>query len=92
MNREVEGPSELVPLEEFLQAISLYTDQDDMTKRRVEGHADDAAQREGPRVRAVFMIGCEEGVFPHSRSIEEGNEEEERRLCYVGVTRARERL
>jgi DNA helicase-2/ATP-dependent DNA helicase PcrA len=38
------------------------------------------------------MIGCEEGVFPHMRSIEEGNLEEERRLCYVGVTRARKRL
>ena len=40
----------------------------------------------------VFMIGCEEGVFPHSRSIDEGNLEEERRLCYVGITRAEQKL
>ena len=46
----------------------------------------------GLEYEAVFMIGCEEGVFPHSRSVEEGNLEEERRLCYVGVTRAKQRL
>jgi DNA helicase-2/ATP-dependent DNA helicase PcrA len=46
----------------------------------------------GLEYEAVFMIGCEEGVFPHMRSLEEGNLEEERRLCYVGVTRARQRL
>ena len=40
----------------------------------------------------VFMIGMEDGVFPHSRSIEAGDIEEERRLCYVGVTRARKEL
>jgi DNA helicase-2/ATP-dependent DNA helicase PcrA len=40
----------------------------------------------------VFMIGLEDGVFPHSRSIEAGDVEEERRLCYVGVTRARKEL
>jgi DNA helicase-2/ATP-dependent DNA helicase PcrA len=41
----------------------------------------------------VFMIGMEEGIFPHSRSLMDKDElEEERRLCYVGITRAREKL
>jgi len=40
----------------------------------------------------VFLVGMEEGVFPHSRALDEQNLEEERRLCYVGLTRAMERL
>jgi DNA helicase-2/ATP-dependent DNA helicase PcrA len=46
----------------------------------------------GLEFEAVFVLGLEQNLFPHSRSIEEANLEEERRLCYVAITRARERL
>jgi DNA helicase II / ATP-dependent DNA helicase PcrA len=91
-NREVEGPSEIPPLEEFLQAISLYTDQDDLRRDESKVTLMTLHNAKGLEYDAVFIIGCEEGVFPHSRSLEEGIEEEERRLCYVGITRARKRL
>ncbi|MSO40433.1 MAG: ATP-dependent DNA helicase PcrA [Solirubrobacterales bacterium] len=91
-NRELEGSSELEPLEEFLQAVSLYTDQDDLGKGESAVALMTLHNAKGLEYEAVFVIGCEDGVFPHSRSLEEGNEEEERRLCYVGITRARSRL
>jgi DNA helicase-2/ATP-dependent DNA helicase PcrA len=84
-NRELEGDQESTPLEEFLAQISLISEQDNLKEMTLHN-------AKGLEYEAVFMIGCEEGVFPHSRSVEEGNLEEERRLCYVGVTRARERL
>jgi DNA helicase II / ATP-dependent DNA helicase PcrA len=91
-NRAVEGPSQDTPLEEFLARISLYTDQDSIRDTESLITLMTLHNAKGLEYDAVFMIGCEEGVFPHSRSVEEGNLEEERRLAYVGVTRARKRL
>jgi DNA helicase-2/ATP-dependent DNA helicase PcrA len=91
-NRVVEGPTDVRPLEEFLAQLSLYTDQDSMKTDESLATLMTLHNAKGLEYDAVFLIGCEEGVFPHMRSIEEGNLEEERRLCYVGVTRARKRL
>ncbi len=92
INREVEGPSETPPLAEFLEQISLYTAQDDIDDDTEQVTLMTLHNAKGLEYRAVFIIGCEDGVFPHSRSIDEGDIEEERRLAYVGLTRARERL
>ncbi len=91
-NRAVEGASEISPLDEFLQQISLYTDQDSLRRDEELVTLMTLHNAKGLEFEAVFMIGCEEGVFPHSRSVEEGNLEEERRLCYVGATRAKRLL
>jgi DNA helicase-2/ATP-dependent DNA helicase PcrA len=84
----------VAPLEEYLQQISLYTQQDDL----VDGERESLVtlmtlhNAKGLEYDTVFIIGCEDGAFPHMRALEEGGEEEERRLCYVGITRARRRL
>ena len=91
-NRAVEGESEVSPLEEFLAQISLLSDQDAIRDGESLITLMTLHNAKGLEYEAVFLIGCEEGVFPHSRSLEEGNLEEERRLCYVGLTRARHRL
>ena len=91
-NREAEGDQEMSPLEEFLAQISLVAEQDTIREEESLATLMSLHNAKGLEYDAVFVIGCEEGVFPHSRSLEEGNVEEERRLAYVGVTRARERL
>jgi ATP-dependent DNA helicase UvrD/PcrA len=76
----------------FLQEISLYSDQDSMRGESNLVTLMTLHNAKGLEYRVVYVIGMEEGVFPHSRSIEEQGIEEERRLCYVGMTRAMERL
>ncbi len=72
----------------FLQQIALIADAD--TIRDDEGLVTlmTLHNAKGLEFPIVFMIGCEDGVFPHSRALDEGALEEERRLAYVGITRA----
>ncbi|HMF83705.1 MAG TPA: DNA helicase PcrA [Acidimicrobiia bacterium] len=86
-------PSGLDRVQAFLEAVSLVTDLDDIEgdKRAVTLMTLHSAK--GLEFPVVFLTGLEDGVFPHMRSLGEPDElEEERRLCYVGITRARERL
>jgi DNA helicase-2/ATP-dependent DNA helicase PcrA len=90
--REYREQSDEPSLAEFLQSISLVSDQDEIRDERGLVTLMTLHNAKGLEFRAVFMIGMEEGIFPHSRSIEEQGVEEERRLCYVGMTRAMEQL
>jgi len=90
--REYQETVENPTLSEFLQQISLFSEQDAIEESRSLVTLMTLHNAKGLEFRVVFLIGMEEGVFPHSRSIEEQGLEEERRLCYVGLTRAQERL
>lgn len=82
-----------VNLEDFLDEISLIAD---ITEHKEDGDAITLMtlhSAKGLEFKVVFMVGMEEGLMPHMNSFNEENGiEEERRLCYVGITRAKERL
>ncbi len=88
----ISAASESDDTNDFLEQVSLVSDTDDL--------ADDSMltlmtlhSAKGLEYPVVFLVGMEEGVFPHFRSLTEPDElEEERRLAYVGITRARQRL
>jgi DNA helicase-2/ATP-dependent DNA helicase PcrA len=90
--REWREQAQDTTLSAFLQEVSLYSDQDEIRGDGSLVTLMTLHNAKGLEFRAVYLIGMEEGIFPHSRSIEEQGIEEERRLCYVGMTRARERL
>ncbi len=92
-NREATLPA-------FLDQVALITDMEQQSAGEGKGRTTANSvtlmtlhNAKGLEFPVVFMAGMEEGLFPHSRSAESEEElEEERRLCYVGMTRAKERL
>ena len=80
-------------LEGFLDGVALMSDVDELKEAEARVTLMTLHSAKGLEFPAVFITGLEEGVFPHSRSMNDPDEvEEERRLCYVGITRAKERL
>ena len=89
----VDVPYGLDRVQAFLEAVSLVTDMDGGDGEQSSVTLMTLHSAKGLEFPVVFLLGMEDGVFPHFRSLSEPDElEEERRLCYVGITRARERL
>ncbi|HSR50186.1 MAG TPA: UvrD-helicase domain-containing protein [Acidobacteriota bacterium] len=87
--REVEAAD--LDVQQFLDEAALRADTDEYDARApvtlMTLH-----NAKGLEFETVFLAGCEEGLFPHARSLAENDIEEERRLCYVGMTRAERKL
>ena len=86
------APEDEDSLEVFLQQIALVADADSRTEDEGLVTLMTLHNAKGLEYPIVFIAGCEDGVFPHSRALDEGALEEERRLFYVGVTRAMHKL
>ena len=94
---------ELESLDQFLENVALIENEHMPRQKLASSHLDGQADNKvtlmtlhaakGLEFKTVFMVGMEEGLFPHSRSMLERDElEEERRLAYVGMTRAKHSL
>ncbi len=77
----------------FLEEVALASDTDDISREQDAVHVMTLHSAKGLEFPVVFIIGLEEGIFPHSRSqLSAAELEEERRLMYVGLTRAKEKV
>jgi len=86
--REYDGTAEEPSLGGFLEQVALVADTDQIRDDSGVVTLMSLHSAKGLEYPVVLIIGCEEGVFPHSRALDEGGLEEERRLAYVGITRA----
>ena len=92
VGREYDANAEEGSVEEFLQQIALFSEQDTIRDEAGLLTLMTLHNAKGLEFGTVFAIGLEDGVFPHIRAIEAGDVEEERRLAYVGLTRAKREL
>lgn len=93
VTRQYDSTAEEPSLAGFLENVALISDTDQLQETGDAVTLMTLHSSKGLEFPAVFLVGMEEGVFPHSRSAGDDRElEEERRLCYVGMTRAREQL
>ncbi len=86
---------EFTVMDEFLEQVALVADTDELPDGEIEDQVVlmTLHSAKGLEFPVVFLVGCEEGIFPHIRALTEPAEmEEERRLAYVGITRAMKRL
>lgn len=91
--RKFSGAASEVALVQFLEEVALVADIDALKEDVDAPILMTLHTAKGLEFPVVFIVGLEEGLFPHSRSFEDPAQmEEERRLCYVGITRAKERL
>ncbi len=90
---EFEGRAESARLEDFLAEVSLMADIDGLEEEEQGVLLMTLHSAKGLEFPVVFLVGMEEGIFPTGRSLEDDDSmEEERRLAYVGITRAEDRL
>ncbi len=91
--REFMERSEDQSLQAFLDSVALIADIDELSEGKGAVTLMTLHSAKGLEFPVVFITGMEEGIFPHARSLtDDGELEEERRLCYVGMTRAKDRL
>jgi len=86
--REYDQRTETPSLEEWLQQLALFAAGDDLQDDEGLVTLMTLHNAKGLEFPIVFVIGAEDGIFPHARAIDEGDVEEERRLAYVAITRA----